>query len=330
MRFLLLSDTHGELDIINELASLTRADAVLHAGDFGFYDSSSLDRLSEREIRLLVKYSSLEERARILADAPTGLAEAVREHRLLGGFQALLDGEKSLNVPVYAVWGNHEDTSVVERLFRGDIAVKNLHILHHQKAYCLGPVFLYGLGGNLLPGSKMLQRPIAGGRGKVWSTLSQFADLVTTVERDAGAARHRILVTHVSPGKEAFVEHIAARTGATYTVSGHMGAPTCMVWNPFAISSIEDARERLLNGMHAVEDACLGAGRNSAAVAEMLRIVADRPNERTEADEHTREPRWYRSMTHVNLPDADTGYAVMDVDGDNAHLQCFLTRKPDP
>lgn len=330
MRFLLLSDTHGELDIINELASLTRADAVLHAGDFGFYDSSSLDRLSEREIRLLVKYSSLplEQRSQILANAPIDLAEAVRKHRLLGCFQALLDGEKSLNVPVYAVWGNHEDTSVVDRLFRGDIAVRNLHILHHQKAYCFGSVFLYGLGGNLLPGSKMLQRPIAGGRGKVWTTLSQYADLVTTVERDAGAARHRILVTHVSPGKEAFMEYIAARTGAGYTVSGHMGAPTCMVWNPFAISSVEDARERLLNGMRVVEDACMGTSKGSPAVAEALRIIANRASELTE--ENKREPWWYKGMTHVNLPDADTGYAIMDIDGESACLQCFLTRTPAP
>ena len=49
MRFLLISDTHGNLGIINELAARVQANAVIHAGDFGFYDDGSYDRLSERE-----------------------------------------------------------------------------------------------------------------------------------------------------------------------------------------------------------------------------------------------------------------------------------------
>ena len=48
MRFLLLSDTHGKLGIINDLAADVRADAVIHAGDFGFYDSSTPSRGSRQ------------------------------------------------------------------------------------------------------------------------------------------------------------------------------------------------------------------------------------------------------------------------------------------
>ena len=36
MRLLLISDTHGKLKIINDLAAQVNADAVIHAGDFGF------------------------------------------------------------------------------------------------------------------------------------------------------------------------------------------------------------------------------------------------------------------------------------------------------
>ncbi len=36
MRLLLISDTHGKLGIINELADRVKADAVIHPGDFGF------------------------------------------------------------------------------------------------------------------------------------------------------------------------------------------------------------------------------------------------------------------------------------------------------
>jgi len=81
---------------------------------------------------------------------------------LLGGFQSYLDGVGSFAILVYAVWGNHEDREVVERLFRGDVAVENLHLLHRRQSYRVGPAFVHGLGGNLLPGSKMMQRPIAG------------------------------------------------------------------------------------------------------------------------------------------------------------------------
>ena len=58
MRFLLISDTHGKLWIINELVAKTQADAVIHAGDFGFYDDDSYERLSERERRLHVTHST--------------------------------------------------------------------------------------------------------------------------------------------------------------------------------------------------------------------------------------------------------------------------------
>src|SRR5689334_18694434 len=58
-RLLLLSDTHGALAQIDDLAARVGADAVLHAGDFGFYDDSSVDRLEARELFLRVIHSDL-------------------------------------------------------------------------------------------------------------------------------------------------------------------------------------------------------------------------------------------------------------------------------
>jgi len=137
MRLLLISDTHGKLGIINGLASNVRADAVIHAGDFGFFDHGSFERLSDRELKLHVAHSDLlqTEKNQILALSRNNLIEKVREHRLLGGFQSYLDGANTFQVPVYAVWGNHEDKDVVERLFSGDITVENLHILHHRQRH---------------------------------------------------------------------------------------------------------------------------------------------------------------------------------------------------
>ena len=60
MRLLLLSDTHGNLSIVNELAVEVEADAVIHAGDFGFYDDDSYERISDRELRLHITHSGLD------------------------------------------------------------------------------------------------------------------------------------------------------------------------------------------------------------------------------------------------------------------------------
>ncbi|VEG92095.1 metallophosphoesterase family protein [Legionella spiritensis] len=49
-RILLISDTHENLDVINQLVAQNNADMVIHAGDFGFYDEPSIYRLSPRDI----------------------------------------------------------------------------------------------------------------------------------------------------------------------------------------------------------------------------------------------------------------------------------------
>ncbi len=319
MRLLLISDTHGRLGIINELAARVRADAVIHGGDFGFYDDGSLERISRREVRLRVAHSHLSrvEKDRILALRQPDLVRAARKHRLMGDFQSFLDGRESFRVPVYAVWGNHEDADVLRLLSRGDLAVKNLHILDSRRVYRVGSAYVFGLGGNLLLGPKMMQAPIAGGGGRIWSTLSQYADLVKTVESDASPDGPRIFVSHVSPGKEPFVELIGVRTRADYTISGHMGAPACMVWNAFAVHSEEEAEQRLWAGFRAVRDACMAQEGTNFADEAFGRIAT------VPTDSIRGEPRWYRGMTHINLPDAEVGYALMDLHAEAVALQCY-------
>ena len=56
-RALLISDTHGNLDVINKLVEKTQADMVIHAGDFGFYNESSYKHISDRELLLLISHS---------------------------------------------------------------------------------------------------------------------------------------------------------------------------------------------------------------------------------------------------------------------------------
>jgi len=313
--------------MIDALAQRVGADAVIHAGDFGFYDDESYERLSDRELRLQVAHSDLprKERERILALSRAEIILTAMRRRVLGEFQAFLDGVASFHVPVYAVWGNHEDKEIVERLLRGEAAVSNLHLLHHQQMHVVGRAAIYGLGGNLLPGARMMQQPIAGGDGKIWSTFSQYADLVETVERHAGPGMLRIFVSHVSPGKEPFVELIGARTGASFTISGHIGAPVSMVWNPFAVSTIDAARQRLGKGLDVVREACLDNATTSRSRTEgTFEFIGRIPEDTIAVGRGVKVPRWYRQMTHINLPDAHVGYAVLDIAEAGARLQTFL------
>ena len=61
MKILLISDTHGKnIDWISAHAEKIKADVCIHAGDFGFYDTSSVDAFSQRELFLQVKHSDIE------------------------------------------------------------------------------------------------------------------------------------------------------------------------------------------------------------------------------------------------------------------------------
>jgi len=333
MRFLLISDTHGKFGGLHDLAARTKADAVIHAGDFGFYDQGSYEQLSDRELRLQIIHSDLppSEKTRLLALTRNAQIQAAKASRVLGEFSSYVSGEASFRMPVYAVWGNHEDKAVVERLVRGETIIHNLHLLNDQQMYRVGPALVYGLGGNFLPGSKLLQTPIAGGGGKIWSTLSQYADLVKTADRELERPGLRLFVSHVSPGKEPFVEFLGARTRADFTISGHMGAPTCMVWNSFAIHSVDEAVQRLQRGFEAVKHACQDPSQPiTNRVGEAWSLIEKLPEDTITIGRGMKAPRWYRGMTHVNLPDAHVGYALMDVTEHGATLQTFTLPRLHP
>ncbi len=82
----------------------TQSDAVIHAGELGFYDDGSYERLSDRELRLLIVHSSLpwQEKNRILGPGRDARVDAARESRLVNEFQSCLEGESALRVLVYA------------------------------------------------------------------------------------------------------------------------------------------------------------------------------------------------------------------------------------
>lgn len=319
MRVLLLSDTHGELAAIDERARDERCEAVVHAGDFGFYDDASVGRLEARELFLRVVHSALpeEEKARARKLKGPKLAGYVRERGLLGEMPAHLREGRGFAVPVYAVWGNHEDRAVLGDLLAGRSSVPNLHLLAPGEPRRVGPFALFGLGGNVL--SERLSdetEGLAGEGGKVWSTLAELGRLAEAMERPREPGEVRVLVTHVSPGKEPLAARLAALLGADLAVSGHMGSPYCCVWSEFAVRDEADARAWLDRTL----GYCDGADVPGGLAARGLRLLRELPGDVTDA-RGNRVPPWYRGVFYVNLPDAADGHAVLTWDGRRAGLE---------
>lgn len=139
-RILCIADLRGAISQINDLAKEYNAIAVIHSGDFGFYEPSSLDRISDRTLRHLIQYSSLitpQFRSQLLA--PSMNAHSIRQMLLsppqpssssspnpsnsnpppdfaLSQFPDLLTGKLKLDVPVYTVWGACEDVAILEKI----------------------------------------------------------------------------------------------------------------------------------------------------------------------------------------------------------------------
>ncbi|GAA5863388.1 hypothetical protein JCM3774_005275 [Rhodotorula dairenensis] len=152
-RILCVADVRGALSTLNSLAADHSAVAIIHTGDFGFYEPSSLSSISDRTLKHLVQYSPLIPPAfrsqllspntspaqmRDLLANPPPTADRTAEgangavtttgggsEQTPGGgagafglseFPRLLSGDLKFNVPVYAVWGACEDVAVLEKI----------------------------------------------------------------------------------------------------------------------------------------------------------------------------------------------------------------------
>ncbi|CAG8628082.1 14833_t:CDS:2 [Acaulospora morrowiae] len=54
-RIICVANAEGNISIINKLADETGATAVIHTGDFGFYEKESLERISDRQELIFVQ-----------------------------------------------------------------------------------------------------------------------------------------------------------------------------------------------------------------------------------------------------------------------------------
>ncbi|KAG1787648.1 uncharacterized protein HD556DRAFT_1246452 [Suillus plorans] len=328
-RILCIADIRGRLSGLNDLAREANAKAIIHTGDFGFFESNSLDRINDRTLRHLTMYSPLipsTQRTHFLA--PDNTSQAIRatvDISLLSEFPLLLSGQLKLSIPVYTVWGACEDVVILEKFRAGIYNIDNLHVLDEATTYCLDvggvKLRLLGLGGALVP-HKMFDNgdgsaTIAGGQGTMWTTALQIGELVDTAQRVFDPTETRLLVTHASPGREGIMAQLALVLKADLSISAGLHFRYASSYNEFSVQSdLEGFRHKLIAGKEAFDKVWDSVKQQvDTVIDEHQRVLLDKALsviERVPNAQGPEEPSW-KNCWNWNLCDAAFGSLVLDV-----------------
>ncbi|KAI9466588.1 hypothetical protein BJY52DRAFT_1232967 [Lactarius psammicola] len=263
-RLLCIADVRGRLSSLNDLAREANAKAIIHTGDFGFFEATSIGRIHDRTLRHLTMYSPLissAQRHHLLA--PENPPAAIRQTltiSMLSEFPLLLSGQIKLQVPVFTVAGACEDIILLEKLRTGTYDIENLHLIDEATTRCLDiggiKLRLLGLGGAFVT-HKMFDNgegsaTIAGGNGTIWTTALQIGELVDTAQRVYDPTETRLLVSHASPGREGILASLALVLKADLTLSAGLHFRYASSWNEFSVQGDYDSfRTKLRNGRDA-------------------------------------------------------------------------------
>lgn len=231
MRVLLLTDTHGRIDEINAFSAEYKAQACIHCGDIGLFDSRSIRKMPSEELKKIIRHAavSADEKVRVCALSQAEMAEFLLKNNLAGTFEDYLSGRKKFEVPTFAVWGNHEDISIVEQLRKKPL--KNFTFLDENNSVLLENVRFYGVGGDFH--EKHL--PMSGKTGIPWvknqikSAFWQYRKLVNMLDQYP-MDETRVQITHCDPAEVPFLPALAYRCGAVLSCSGHMHRKEILQW----------------------------------------------------------------------------------------------------
>jgi predicted phosphodiesterase len=337
MRILVITDTHNELEIINQLATQTQADICIHCGDLGFYDQDSWKRLSKRELQLRIKHSNLPKSIRKGAYG-LDIEEArdiISTYDLLGGLVPYLEAKKKFILPVYAVWGNHEDIEFVSQLRNKQVEIENLFLLDEHQSYAFNSprLRLRGIGGNFyLDGPELFAPDISGSGGQIRSSWLAYSTLLAKAKaKDPDIID--IFVSHVSPGKSEarILERLCLLMGIDLCLSGHMGPPLCHAYSLFAICEPEEALARSQSAFDKLLQRWLDERDNSAISFEQREVI-DRalekldlpplpPSERGQRAKPFSFEHYYYNTQFLNLPDTPDAWSIIEINDRQIDIQ---------
>lgn len=254
LRLVTVSDIHGNWDALDDIAAVHKPLAIIHTGNFGFWDSGTVKRavdvsylkqivaflhvLPRAEVMVLNDFSTISSSQKIepsdggdkISPTVTDFREALLERSIISHMDKYISGDKQLPCPVYTIVGPLDDPEIVERFMSGTANVPNLHLISHDRAYTLkvlvdGPaIHLYGLGGNLkvhsLFDNGSLKGNVVGKPGDLWITLAQVAEFFLQHQKlNLELNAVKIFISHSPVIKTPLLEHLAIITGADITVS---------------------------------------------------------------------------------------------------------------
>ncbi|KAI8645318.1 hypothetical protein BD408DRAFT_412138, partial [Parasitella parasitica] len=342
-RILCTADVRGHISELNRLAREFNAQYIIHTGDFGFYDKSSLNRIGERPLKHWIQYTTLvptKTRTSLLASSPEQIYSTLESspHTLLSEFSEFLAGIKTLDVPVYTVWGACEDVAIIEKFRSKEYHIHNLFLLDEASTHVLevGGVSLrlFGLGGAVVQ-HKLFDNgegtdTIAGGLGVMWTTALQIGELVKLALQVYDPTETRMLVTHASPGREGLLAQLALTLHADFTISAGLHFRYNIAYNEFACQpEIDHFRNRLIQSQelfmqlwNAIKEQVEESvdQEQYSLLQHALDVVNRIPpslacleESSSQASSWERDELAYKNMWNFNLPDAAYGSLLFDV-----------------
>ncbi|KAJ5363486.1 uncharacterized protein N7496_009199 [Penicillium cataractarum] len=347
-RILCIADVRGNLKSLNDLAKQARADHIIHTGDFGFYDDTSLERIADNMLPNIPPLLP-ENVKRTIAQVPPQQSIKQRftpDQLPLSELPMLLDKRITLDVPVYTVWGACEDVRVLEKFRSGEYKVNNLHIIDEANSRLLDiggvKLRLLGLGGAVVM-HKLFDNgegktTIAGGQGTMWTTLLQMGELIDTANRVYDPSETRVFVTHASPAREGMLNQLSVTLKADFSVSAGLHFRYGSSYNEFSVNpSLDHYRGKLAASKASftdvwetvrgeVESAISSNEAQKTLLDNALDVVQKMPsianggnpfggpvaagNAAGQVDESA-----FKNMWNFNLADAAFGYLVLEIEG---------------
>eukprot|EP01135_Chromosphaera_perkinsii_P003602 Nk52_evm11s249 gene=Nk52_evmTU11s249 len=275
LKILMVSEVRGRLTWLNDLASRVGANVVIHTGNFGFFDEHSYEGLDVSQLKtkfiahasenyLLMNYKQTGARstatylnmndfkAKVMSWGEKQTREMVRKHLPFSELNEFLSGKKKFKVPVYTNFGHTEDIRVLEKFSNGSYKVKNLHLVDERNSFVIGNsnsmegtrIRVYGIGGSVMY-EKLFDNGdglgmTAGENGKTWLTLLQIGQLLDTARTTYHSSEVRILMSHVSPGREALVGQLACLLKTDFVVSGNLHSRYGVMYNDWSAHAVEN------------------------------------------------------------------------------------------
>ncbi|EXJ90754.1 hypothetical protein A1O1_03858 [Capronia coronata CBS 617.96] len=351
VRVLCIADVRGNLKSLNELAKTAKADYILHTGDFGFYDNTSLERIAEKTLKHVAQYSPLlneNVKRQITQPAPPRpIKQMFSPDQLpLSELPLLLNKQITLDVPVYTVWGACEDVRVLERFRSGEYKVDNLHIIDEVNSRLLDiggvKLRLLGLGGAVVI-HKLFDNGegktyIAGGQGTMWTTLLQIGALIDTANRVYDPSETRIFLTHASPARDGILNQLSVTLKADFSISAGLHFRYGSSYNEFSVNpSLDHYRGKLAASKASfqdvwetvkmdVEQAIESNASHKALLHSALEIVDKMPSTANGGNPFGGpvgggpaagqvDESAFKNMWNFNLADAAFGYLVLEIEG---------------